>query len=145
MVSSVLSARVTRRDRPSAPFLSPEGGRTVLWLDGEHDISTRFAVSDSLEAAFSANDADVIVDLSGVTFVGAATIDEFVRGRNTLRGQCRNLTLRSPSRTARRLLDVMGLTNLVEPNESFPELMEVDQEGGGVVAQHAVVVENAVG
>jgi anti-anti-sigma factor len=117
MVSSVLSSAVTSRDRPTAPFLSPEGGRTVLWLDGEHDISTRFAVSDSLETAFSANDADVIVELSQVTFIGAATIDEFVRGRNILRGQSRTLTLRSPSRTAQRLLDVMGLTNLIEPNE----------------------------
>lgn len=117
MVSSVLSSAVTNRDHPTAPFLSPEGGRTVLWLDGEHDISTRFAVSDSLESAFSANDADVIVDLSGVTFIGAATIDEFVRGRNILRAQSRTLTLRSPSRSAQRLLDVMGLTHLIEADE----------------------------
>jgi anti-anti-sigma factor len=117
MVSSVLSSAVTSGDRPTAPFLSGEGGRTVLWLDGEHDISTRFAVSDSLETAFSANDADVIVELSQVTFIGAATIDEFVRARNILRGQSRTLTLRSPSRTAQRLLDAMGLTNLIEPNE----------------------------
>ena len=117
MVSSVLSSAVTSHDLPTAPFLSAEGGRTVLWLDGEHDISTRFAVSDSLESAFSANDADVIVDLSQVTFIGAATVDEFVRGWNALRGQSRTLTLRSPSRPARRLLDVMGLTDLIEPNE----------------------------
>lgn len=117
MVSSVLSAGVTSGDRSAAPVLSPEGGRTVLWLAGEHDISTRFVVSDSLETAFCANDADVIVDLSGVKFLGAATVDEFVRARNTLRGQSRNLTLRSPSRTTLRLLAVMGLTNLLEPDE----------------------------
>jgi anti-anti-sigma factor len=117
MVSSVLSSGVKTRGRPTAPFLSPEGGRTVLWLHGEHDISTRFAVSDSLDLAFGANDADVIVDLSAVTFIGAATIDEIVHSRNILRGQSRTLTLRSPSRTAQRLLGAMGLANLIEPDE----------------------------
>ena len=117
MTSSVLSSGVTSRALPTAPFLSPEGGRTVLWLEGEHDFSTRFAVSDGLESAFCANDADVVVDLSRVTFLGAAIIDEFVRGRDFLRSQSRSLTLRSPSRPAQRLLDVLGLTNLIEPAE----------------------------
>ena len=88
--------------------------RTVVCLDGEHDIATLPFLTDTLAKAISADDTDLVVDLSRVTFLSAATIDELVRGRNTLRHQSRDLTLRSPSRCASRLLDVCGLTDLVE-------------------------------
>jgi anti-anti-sigma factor len=100
-----------------APALSPGlalRNRTVVRLDGEHDIATLPFLTDTLAKAICADNTDLVVDLSQVTFLSAATIDEFVRGRNTLRHQSRDLTLRSPSRFASRLLDVCGLTDLVE-------------------------------
>jgi anti-anti-sigma factor len=75
-------------------------------------------LADTLSNVISADDANLIVDLSGVTFMSSATIDELLRARNLLLGLSRNLTLRSPSKCARRLLDVCGLTGLVEPNPS---------------------------
>lgn len=92
--------------------------RTVVRLDGEHDIATLPLLTDTLTRAISADDTDLVVDLSAVTFLSAATIDELVRGRNTLHLQARNLTLRSPSRCASRLLDLCGLTGLVEPDDA---------------------------
>jgi anti-anti-sigma factor len=115
MVSSVFSSDVAARNRNSTPLVSRDGDRTVVWLDGEHDIATVFVLTDTLARAISVDDADLIVDLSGVTFIGSATIDELIRGRNILRRQSRSLTLRSPSRCARRILDVCGLTDLIEP------------------------------
>jgi anti-anti-sigma factor len=120
MVLSVFSSDVATRHRNSAPLVSQEGGRTVVWLGGEHDIATVFVLADTLARAISVDDADVIVDLSGVTFIGVAAIDELLRARNILRGQWRSLTLRSPSRGASRVLDVCGLTSLVEPGEPTP-------------------------
>lgn len=105
MVSSGLSADVITRS----------GDRTVIWLDGEHDFSTLPALTDVLTRAISAGDADLVVDLSGVTFIGAATIDELIRCRNRLGLQSRTLTLRSPSRFATRLLNLCGLADTVEP------------------------------
>lgn len=81
----------------------------VVWLDGEEDIATVAILADTLARAVSAHDADLIVDLSGVTFLSTATIDELIRVRNILLCQNRTLTLRSPSRCARRVLDVCGL------------------------------------
>lgn len=115
MVSTVSSSDVAGRHQNSAPLVSRDGERTVVWLDGEHDIATVFVLTDTLERAISADDADLIVDLSGVTFIGSATIDVLMHVRNILQAQARSLTLRSPSRCARRVLELCGLTGLVEP------------------------------
>jgi anti-anti-sigma factor len=112
MSSSVLSVDVAI----PGSFVSHDRGRTVVWLEGEHDIATQSALNATLADAISADQSDVVVDLSGVTFMAGATIDELVRGRAVLQIQCRSLTVRSPSRCARRLLDLCGLTDLVEYN-----------------------------
>ena len=98
----------------SAPAVSRDKGRAILWLAGEHDIATVPVVLDAVADATMVDDADLVVDLSGVTFMGAATIGALIGSRNRLLPQCRNLTLRSPSRSARRVLDVCGLSDLVE-------------------------------
>lgn len=105
MVTIASPAGVTTRD----------DGRTVIWLDGEHDIATVPALADELARAISADAAHLVIDLSGVKFMGAATIGELIRCRNRLCLESRTLTVRSPSRFARRLLDLCGLTDVVEP------------------------------
>lgn len=117
MVATASSSDEAALDLHPAPLVSHDQGRTIVWLDGEHDIATGTVVADSLARATSADGADLIVDLSGVTFFGAATLGVLIRGRNILRGESRNLTLRSPSRCARRVLDVCGLAGLVEPRQ----------------------------
>ena len=103
------------RDREgSAPRVSRDGERAVVWLDGEHDIATVAALSDTLADVVSADDADLIVDFSGLTFLSAATIGELIRTRKLLSGQSRNVALRSPSKFARRVLDLCGLASQVE-------------------------------
>jgi anti-anti-sigma factor len=105
-------------DWDSAPLVSRDGELTVIWLDGEQDIATVAVLAGTLANATSADDTDLIVDLSGVTFMSTATIDELVRARNLLLGLSRNLTLRSPSRCARLLLDLCGLAGFVEPSQN---------------------------
>jgi anti-anti-sigma factor len=93
----------------SAHTIAREGEQAVLWLDGEEDIATVTSLADTLARVISADDRDLIVDLSGVTFLSMATIDELIRVRNVLLCQNRNLSLRSPSPPARRLIDLYGL------------------------------------
>lgn len=117
MVATIHSPDVAVRDWDSPPFVSRDVERAVVWLNGEQDIATSGVLADTLANVTSADDANLIVDLSGVTFMSTATIDELIRARNLLLGLSRNLTLRAPSRCARRLLDVCGLAGLVEPGE----------------------------
>jgi anti-anti-sigma factor len=68
-----------------------------------------------LARAIAANHDDLTVDLSEVTFIDAGTIGALISGRNRLHGQSRSLRLRSPSGSARRVLEACGLTGLIDP------------------------------
>ena len=102
MVASLQFSDVTVRDQ------------NVVWLVGEHDFATVSDLADTLASASSAHGGDLIVDLSGVTFISAATVGLLVTHWSSLRRQSRTLTLRSPSKFTRRVLDLCGLTRLIE-------------------------------
>ena len=98
-----------------APLISHENNRTVVWLDGECDLATLPRASRHPgPIGLRRTAADIVVDLSGVTFIGAESIGELIRTRNLLGGQARVLTLRLPSRCPRRILQVCGLDALIE-------------------------------
>jgi anti-anti-sigma factor len=86
-----------------------EGTRTVVSLHGEQDLSTAVDLTAALAAAGAVGHGDVVVDLSDVQFMDSTIIMVLARGQDALRLQARTLMLRSPSRFARRLLDVCGL------------------------------------
>jgi anti-anti-sigma factor len=88
---------------------------TIVWLRGEHDFSTLGALSEVMARAIALDDADLVVDLSGVLFMDAATVCVIVRAREFLELRSRSLALRAPSRWARRLLDLCDLAYLVDP------------------------------
>jgi anti-anti-sigma factor len=81
----------------------------VIRLVGEHDLSTVIPLSETIARASALNDVDVVVDLSAVQFLSAATIGVVVRALESLRLRSRSLMLRSPSTRARRVLDLCGL------------------------------------
>jgi anti-anti-sigma factor len=120
MITSVSTSHSTVRQRDCVPRLTRDGDRTVIWLEGDHDIATVFALADALEKATSADHADLIVDLSGVTFIGAATVGVLLRGLDNLRRQSRGLALRAPSRCAARVIEVFGLNGLIEAGSPEP-------------------------
>jgi anti-sigma B factor antagonist len=108
----------------SRPGLAAISGRdrdrTVVWLGGEHDLLTVASLSATMARAIALDEADLVLDLSDVDFMGAATVGVIVRGRTLLRLRSRSLALRSPSRSARRVIELCGLAALLEP----PSLLE---------------------
>ena len=108
----------------SSVSVSPRGlgrrdiGLSVVWLRGEHDIVTVSKLARTLAWAVALDDADVVVDLSGVRFMGAETVGAIVAAR-TLLVQSRSLTLRSPRR-GRRVIELFGLSGLVDPPTVAP-------------------------
>lgn len=111
--SESLSMSVSRAENVS--FVAREEDRTVVWLRGEHDIATVAALSETLALAVAFDDADFAIDLSGVEFMGAATVDVIIRTRELLATQSRSLVLRSPSRSARRVFDLCGVVYPLDP------------------------------
>jgi anti-anti-sigma factor len=92
-------------------------------LHGEHDISTSERLSSTLEDATRVDGgADVVVDLSDVSFMDASTIGALVVARNRLLALSRSLTVRAPSSAARRLLDLCGLDRLIDVDQTATRL-----------------------
>jgi anti-sigma B factor antagonist len=108
------SSSVTSRRGPVA-FPVRDADRTVVWLRGEHDVSTVAALSQTMARAIALDDGDLVVDLSDVQFMDAATVGVIIRARDFLRLQSRSLALRSPSSCAARILDLCDLADLLEP------------------------------
>ncbi len=88
---------------------------TVIALRGELDAAALESLAERFDRAVASGDADVVVDLAEVEFIGAAWIGVLVRARSRLDAQQRGLTVRSPSRAARRVFELCGLSYLTEP------------------------------
>jgi anti-anti-sigma factor len=96
-------------------FISPaewDPNNAVVWLRGEHDISTLPALREIMLRAIEHDDPDLTLDLSEVTFIDAATVGTIIRTLEFLRFWSRSLTLRSPSRCVRRVLELCDLVDL---------------------------------
>lgn len=88
--------------------------RIVVWVRGEHDLATRVRLTATIAEAARLDDADVAVDLSGITFMDASTIGALVLASNRLLDDAHSLSVRAPSPRARRLLEVCGLTGMID-------------------------------
>ena len=101
------------------PFARPGGseiGLIVVWLWGEHDLSTDSALCLVLARAIAFDGAGLIVDLSGVEFMGASTLGVIARARELLRQRSASFTVRSPTTFLRRVISVCALDDLLTPS-----------------------------
>lgn len=85
------------------------GSTRVVWA-GEIDCDSVRPLAASLQAAEELETIVVEVDLSGVTFIDCAGVTPLLQAHTRLQDQLR---LVAPSRPVTRLLDLLGLTNLV--------------------------------
>jgi anti-anti-sigma factor len=99
----------------TTPELRAEGSTTVLVLRGEADLAARALVSDALSRVIGSHTGDVVVDLAEVEFIDTAIVRVLADAQRFLDHHGRALTIRSPSRLATRVLNLFGLTDLVEP------------------------------
>jgi anti-anti-sigma factor len=95
--------------------VSDEGRTTIIVLRGEADIATVPIVVQAFADVVSDRDGDVVVDLAETEFINTAVLRVILRAKGVLAGGERQLTLRSPSPIAGRLLQIFGLGHLVAP------------------------------
>jgi anti-anti-sigma factor len=94
-----------------------EGPRTVVVLRGEADVSTCRVPADVLSWVIAWRTGDVVVDLGELKFVDSATVHILAEARQLLERVGRAMSFRSPSSLATRVLQVFGLTHLIEARE----------------------------
>lgn len=94
--------------------VSGDRAARVVWLEGDLDIDTVVALSQTMAEAIAADDADVVVDVSRVRFLGVAPVRVLVRARTSLGWRSRSLSLRGPSPTVVRLLRLCGYAELLD-------------------------------
>jgi anti-anti-sigma factor len=106
------SVTVARGGLVATPGRDPQ--RTVVWMTGDHDATTVAALSENLARAIALDDAELVVDLSDVTFMSASTIGVIVRARAFLRVRSRTMSLRAASSSARLVFEACHLADLLD-------------------------------
>ncbi|MDQ1373228.1 MAG: hypothetical protein QOJ09_566 [Actinomycetota bacterium] len=91
-----------------------EGTVTVVVLHGEADLFTVPILSDTFSRVLSAHEGDVVVDLADAAFIDTSTARTFAVFRQLLHRRGHELSFRSPSRMAIRVLDLFELAELIE-------------------------------
>ncbi|MEO5841095.1 MAG: STAS domain-containing protein [Acidimicrobiales bacterium] len=91
------------------------GDTLVVQLRGEHDSSSLSTLAKTLASAVALENTNLVVDLSEVQFINAATIRVLTAAGEFMSGAGRTFALRSPSRSARRILDLCDSRGLCEP------------------------------
>jgi anti-sigma B factor antagonist len=85
------------------------GRSVVLCAHGELDLATAPELRRALASATAGEAVDLVVDLSGVTFVDASGLAALLEAAQGLRSSGGELRLTSPSRMLRRMLAVLDL------------------------------------
>jgi anti-anti-sigma factor len=93
--------------------ITSEGDVTVLELVGEFDLGGLSTFNEAL-AAVDPSAAQVVIDLSALTFVDSTGLGCFARSHNELEARGAKLVLRAPSKAVRRILDVLDLGQSME-------------------------------
>lgn len=103
-------------------FAATEGHCTVVWLSGHHDASTAAELSSVVDRLLGDDGAELMFDLSGVTFMDSTTVAVIAQAEEYFRARSRSLVVRAPSRFARFVLDPYGLRDFVDPDPGSPRV-----------------------
>jgi anti-anti-sigma factor len=89
--------------------VAPVDKAPVVMLTGEIGINT----VDKLAAALEPLDGRVVIDLCGLSFLECMAIGALVAARDRLQADGGDLHLRSPQDQVRRVLEILGLDDLI--------------------------------
>jgi anti-anti-sigma factor len=90
------------------------GGRTVLSLRGEFDLSAERAFSRAIAEALRSSPRSLVVDLGGVSFMDSTGLRSLVIAQEMAVGRGCRLALRRANDPVRRPLELARLIDLFE-------------------------------
>jgi anti-sigma B factor antagonist len=102
--------------RPAGPEAEPPvlslaltcGPITVIELSGDVDMSTAHLITELVTRVSEKHPSQVILDMTDVSFFGAAGITALLHARRTTKDSGGELLLRHPSRITMRILTTTG-------------------------------------
>jgi anti-sigma B factor antagonist len=83
-------------------------GPDRLTICGEVDCFSVSSLWQALEDLLAAGATDLVLDMSGVTFIDSAGLGALIRGYKAAQQRHGSLVIREPSTVVTRLLDVTG-------------------------------------
>ena len=95
-------------DLPFSTKVVQVEGATVIFVQGEIDVSTAGRLRDAVEPHMGPEQT-IVLDLSGVEFMDSACLKVLVHARSRLTDDGGSLILRNPSQVAHRLLTIAGV------------------------------------
>jgi anti-sigma B factor antagonist len=96
-------------------------GQAVIALRGELDMDSAPQLAEFLDAFIDDGPSEIILNLSGLSFMDSSGLSVLVTAQTTLNGQQRHLTVRSPRSSARRVFEITGVSEFLNV-ELEPEL-----------------------
>jgi anti-anti-sigma factor len=96
---------------------SRDGDVAVLVVKGELDPHTAPKLRDRIDDAVAAGSSEVVLDLSQLDFIDSSGLRVIISAHKAAVERGGRLVLRSPSPTAKRLLDITGLLDHIEIGE----------------------------
>lgn len=106
------------RERPALMTGTLTPPAATVTVSGEIDICTCEAMRDALAAGLGPGPVHLTVDLSAVTFIDASGIGVLLAIRALAAEAGGSLTLRAPSRAVRRLVEILGLGEVLPVAEA---------------------------
>jgi anti-sigma B factor antagonist len=97
---------------PLQVFVSHEEDRTRLILTGQLDLATAPLLAAEL-LNLAQHEGDVVLDIGLLTFVDSTGLSLFVSQHKKLAARGHSLVISSPTPSARRLLEITGLTDVL--------------------------------
>lgn len=99
------------------------GDRVVLEVAGELDVFTSPVLRERLLDLVSSGCYDLIVDLSGVTFLDSTAMGVFVGGRKRVLAHHGSFALAGPRESIARLFRMTGLDKLLPMHASVDDAL----------------------
>jgi len=104
---------VGRAFREVAARTTPDGrARRIIVVKGEVDVASSAHLAATIARAMETEaqgKAELVIDLTHLRFIDVSGINVLLRAARLARADGGTLVLRSPNRSVRRLLDVLGL------------------------------------
>ena len=112
---------MSRREEPFARFPKCSVTRhdTVVTIEGEIDCATAASVEAELCAVMPNGNVGFLVDLTSVTFLGAAGLRVFAKSDGELRQRGGQLEILCPNRCQRNMFTITGLDQTLIVYDEF--------------------------